>query len=122
MEQVLTQNGSYPLNISANQNRNPGEHIFRDIIFDPIHPDYRFAIGPAGVFYITDRTYWDHLLLTSAMPKRLNNAFYYIYKSLYTYIVCGYKQLGRVLAVQGKISFLRINNVGTEYGPFRLFR
>ena len=81
LEKAMTENGNFPFNFAVSNTRNPGEALIRDMLFDPVRPNYRFAIGPAGVFYTTDGINWSHLLLTKATPMRPNNGYYDIYSN-----------------------------------------
>lgn len=128
LQNAITENGAFPFVIP--DDGNPGEALLRDMIFDPYNPGYRFAIGPAGVFYTTDGTNWRHFILTKAMPMRPNNASYDpCERALYVATNNrGILQLsplppeyegpvGGLYAAEGKITMLRVHDVGTKYGP-----
>ena len=66
----LTVNNAFPVNIRNSPN--PGQALIRDILFDPYREGYRFAFGPAGVFYTINGENWKHLVLSEAMPMRVN--------------------------------------------------
>ncbi len=128
LQNALTENGAFP--VSVGYDGNPGQALLRDMVFDPTQPGYRFAVGPAGVFYTADGINWLHLLLTSAMPMRPNNATYDpCERALYVSTNnCGLLRLsplppdfvgkiGGLLGARGRITMLRIHDVGTGYGP-----
>lgn len=128
MENALTENGAFPFVIP--NDGNPGEALVRDILFDPSNPGYRFAAGPAGVFYTTDGNNWWHFLLTSAMPMRPNNLSYNPCERA-LYVATNNRGLlrlsplppdwegaiGGLYGAEGKITLLRVHDVGTKYGP-----
>ncbi|MBN1351580.1 hypothetical protein JXJ21_19355 [candidate division KSB1 bacterium] len=76
LEKALTENGAFPINIPFDYDGHKGTKLVMDMVFDPEIPEYRFAMGPAGVFYTIDGINWDHLVRTSALPMRPNNAVY----------------------------------------------
>jgi photosystem II stability/assembly factor-like uncharacterized protein len=132
LETALTAGGAIPVVVP--DDRMPGEALVRDILFDPARPGYRFAIGPAGVFYTLDGVHWDHLLLTSANPMRPNNAYYddvsdpcgrALYVSTNARGLLKIAPLppewdfpvGAIEAADGRITFLRVHDVGTGWGP-----
>jgi hypothetical protein len=132
LESALTENGAFPVVISPDGN--PGQALVRDILFDPERPDYRFAVGPAGVFCTLDGTSWDHLLRSSAMPMRANNAFYDPVSDpcgRALYVATSNRgllrisplppewdhPLGAVVAAEGRLTLLRVHDVGTKFGP-----
>ncbi len=127
LQNALTENSAFPIAIP--DDGNPGEALLRDLIFDPIYPEYRFAIGPAGVFYTLDGANWHHFILTSAMPMRPNNATYdpcerALYVATNNRGILRFSPLppdwegkiGGLYAAEGKISMLRVQDVGTKYG------
>jgi hypothetical protein len=64
LQRALTANGDWQLGCwGANCPIN-------DMVFDPTHPNRRFAAGLAGVFFTADGTHWFRLLDTRAMPSR----------------------------------------------------
>jgi photosystem II stability/assembly factor-like uncharacterized protein len=127
-EEAITENGAFPFVIPSDGN--PGEALVRDIIFDPSNHGYRFAVGPAGVFYTVDGINWDHFLLTSAMPMRPNNLSYNPCERA-LYVATNNRGLlrlsplppdwegpiGGLYGVEGFITLLRVHDVGTKYGP-----
>jgi hypothetical protein len=132
LESALTEEGAFPFVIAPDGN--PGQALVRDILFDPERPEYRFAVGPAGVFYTLDGTSWDHLLLSSAMPMRPNNAVYdpvsdpcgrALYVSTNNRGLLRITDLppewddpiGAVVAAEGRLELLRVHDVGTKFGP-----
>jgi hypothetical protein len=134
LEKQLTENGAFPLDVNIPNNVSPGEELLRDMQFDPINPKYRFAVGPAGVFYTVDGLNWKSLIRTSAIPMHPNNMFYDVIsdpciRSLYVATSnLGLLRLtglppdspypiGSVIAAQGKVKLLRVHEVGSKYGP-----
>ena len=132
LEAELTENNAFPFKINVPNNTEPGASLLRDMQFDPNKPGYRFAIGTAGVFYTLDGNNWDHLLRTSAMPMRPNNAFYVpdpCNRALYVAtnnrgllriqpLPPDWKHpVGSVVVAVGKITLLRVHDKGTKYGP-----
>jgi photosystem II stability/assembly factor-like uncharacterized protein len=132
LEGALTENGAFPFVIPADGN--PGQALLRDMHFDWERQGYRFALGPAGVFYTLDGRDWDHLLLTSALPMRPNNAFYddvsdpcgralYVATNNRGLLRLGplppewEHPLGAVVATQGRVTLLRVHDVDTGFGP-----
>jgi hypothetical protein len=102
--------------------------------FDPERPGYRFAVGVAGVFYTLNGSDWDHLILVTALPMRPNNAFYSpgsdpCKRALYVATSNrGILRLspmppewddpiGAVVATEGRLTLLRVHDVGTKFGP-----
>jgi len=132
LERNLTQNGAYPFVAVDDGTAQPV--LLRDMNFDPDHSEYRFAVGPAGVFYTRDGTNWDHLLLSSASAIQPTNSTYdyvtdFCNRSLYVATTDrGLLKLsplppdwdfpiGSLQEASGRIQFLRVNDVGTGYGP-----
>lgn len=135
LESALTENGAFPFDVPYDGN--PGQALLRDMIFDPNHSGYRFAVGPAGVFYTLDGLNWDHLLLSSAIPMRPNNAVYDVISDIpdpcnrALYVATNNRGLlrlsllppdwphpiGSIVAAEGKVTLLRVHDVGTKYGP-----
>lgn len=132
LETCLTGNGAFPFVSVDDGSAQPV--LLRDMNFDPDNPNYRFAVGPAGVFYTRDGTNWDHLLLSSAMAIQPTNSTYdkvsdFCNRSLY--VATSNRGLlklsplppdwdfaiGSLIEVSGRITFLRVNDVGTGYGP-----
>ena len=132
LEQALTQNGTFPFAAVDDGSAQPV--LLRDMNFDPDNSNYRFAVGPAGVFYTIDGATWDHLLLSSASAIQPSNSTYdkvsdFCNRSLYVATTNrGLLKLsplppdwdfpiGSLQEVSGHITFLRVNDVGTGYGP-----
>ena len=132
LERNLTQNGAFPFFAVNDGTALPV--LLRDMVFDADHPGYRFAVGPAGVFHTLDGANWDHLLLSSASAIQPSNLLYDkvsdpCNRSLYVSTTDrGLLQLsplppdwdfpiGSLQEVSGRIQFLRVNDVGTGYGP-----
>lgn len=129
LENAITENGAFPLAFPASESSLIA--VLQDMVFDPLNPGYRFAVGPAGVFYTIDGVHWDHFLLTAAMPMRPNSLSYNpCERTLYVattnrgvlkifplppeYEGIAY---GGVYGVEGKINLLRVHDPGTKYGP-----
>ncbi len=132
LERALTDNGSTTVNVSADPS--PGAALLRDVIFDPVLPEYRFAVGPVGVFYTSNGINWKPLLQSCAMPLRPNNAYYDretnpCIRALYVATsnngllkITGLPPdspypFGSLLSAEGKVSLLRVHELGTKYGP-----
>lgn len=134
LEKNLTQNGAFPFDFTTVNDGTAQGVLLRDMNFDPKHTNYRFAVGPAGVFYTRDGSNWDHLLLSSASGIQPSNSTYdtvtdFCNRSLYVATTDrGLLRLsplppdwdfpiGSLEEVSGRIQFLRVNDVGTGYGP-----
>jgi photosystem II stability/assembly factor-like uncharacterized protein len=132
LEQAITEDGAFPLDLSTEASF--PQIILRDMHFDPAEPDYRFAVGPAGVFATTNGADWTHLLLSSAAGVRPGNAVYdresdpcarmlYVSTSNRGLLRLGplppdWEVLpGQVTATEGRVTLLRVHDVGTGYGP-----
>ena len=132
LEQVLTESGAFPFVSVDDGSAQPV--LLRDMNFDPDNPNYRFAAGPAGVFCTTDGTNWRHLLLSSASAIQPTNLTYdkvsdFCNRALYVATsnrgVLRLSPLppdwdfpmGSLIETSGRITFLRIHDVGTGFGP-----
>ena len=132
LERALTENGAFPFDVQPDGN--PGQSLLRDMQFDPERLGYRFAVGVAGVFYTLNGSDWDHLVLASALPMRPNNAFYdpgsvpcrrALYVATSNRGILRLSPLppewddpiGAVVATEGRITLLRVHDVGTKFGP-----
>lgn len=132
LERALTQAGAFPFAIPYDGN--PGESLLRDMLFDHSRARYRFAVGPAGVFYTLDGRTWTHLILSAAVAALPNNAAYDPFsdpcnRALYvTTSNRGILRLrplppdwdfpqGSVQTAVGRVTLLRVHDVGTKYGP-----
>jgi hypothetical protein len=132
LERCLTENGAFPFVSVDDGSAQPA--LLRDMNFDPDNPNYRFAVGPAGVFYTRDGRNWDHLLLSSASAMQPTNSTYdkvsdFCNRSLY--VATSNRgllrlsplppdwdfRMGSLVETSGRILFLRIHDVGTGYGP-----
>jgi hypothetical protein len=132
LEKCLTENGTFPFVSVDDGSAQPA--LVRDMNFDPDTPNYRFAVGPAGVFYTRDGTNWDHLLLSSASAVQPTNSTYdkvsdFCSRSLY--VATSNRGLlrltplppdwdfpmGSLNETSGRIVFLRVHDVGTGFGP-----
>src|SRR5690606_15350765 len=102
--------------------------------FDPKDPNWRVAVGPAGVFLTLDGRQWRHLLLSAAAGMRPSNVFYdyvsapcarMLYVSTTNRGVLRLGPLppdweampGGVSSTVGKVTLLRVHDVGTKFGP-----
>jgi PASTA domain len=54
----------------------PVEVVLTDMLFDPLHPLVRFAIGEGGAFLTVDGVTWTRLLDTGGLPGRPVNCYY----------------------------------------------
>jgi hypothetical protein len=130
LESALNENGAFPFAIP--NDGNPDEALLRDMQFDPRHPGWRYAVGPAGIFHTLDGQHWSALIRSSAMAMRPNNAVYEdngCERSLYVATSNrGILRLaalppdwdfpiGSLQAASGRITLLRVHDVGTGYGP-----
>jgi hypothetical protein len=132
LEHNLTENGAFPF--SSIDDGSPQPVLLRDMAFDSNNPNYRFAVGPAGVFYTTDGVSWDHLLVSSASAIQPTNCTYdnvsdFCNRSLYVTTtnrsVLRLSPLppdwdfamGSLIETSGRITFLRVHDVGTGFGP-----
>ncbi|MGS0527954.1 hypothetical protein ACU8V7_24975 [Zobellia nedashkovskayae] len=99
----------------------------------PYREGYRFAIGP-GVFYTINGENWKHLVLSEELPMRANNGYYDTYTDSCNqalYVATNNRGLlkisnlpphsnaaiGQIISSQGKVGLLRVNEVGSGYGP-----
>ena len=132
LERALTQGGTYPFD--SPYDATPAQALLRDMAFDPVHAGYRFAAGPAGVFYTLDGTTWTHLLLATALAARPMNLTYVpggtacdraLYVATSNRGLLRVQPLppewespiGSIQQAQGRIALLRVHDVGTKYGP-----
>ncbi len=128
----LTVNGKYPVDIRNSPN--PGKALILDMLFDPYREGYRFAFSPAGVFYTINGEDWKHLVLSEAMPMRVNNGYYDTYTdpcNQALYVSTNNRGLlkisnlpphsnagiGQIISSHGKVKLLRVHETGTGYGP-----
>lgn len=130
LERAVTENGAFPFD--SPYDGNPGQSLIRDMHFDPDRPGARFAIGPAGVFHTLDGATWWPLLVAAAMAARANNAAYdFVSCPRALYVATSNRGLLRlsplppdwdypmdsVQGAQGRITLLRVHELGTGYGP-----
>lgn len=130
LDQAITEEGAFPR--SDLESPNPAETVLRDMQFDPIDPDYRLALGIAGVFLTRDGTTWSPLLRSSAVGLQPTSMIYdpmACERTLYVGTMGrGLLQLrplppdwvfpvGSLQAARGRITLLRVHDVGTGYGP-----
>ena len=130
LERALTENNAFPFVIPGDGN--PDETLLRDMQFDPRHEGWRYAVGPAGIFHTLDGLNWSALVRSSALAMRPNNAVYEdngCERSLY--VATSNRSIlklaalppdwefpiGSLQAATGKITLLRVHDVGTGYGP-----
>jgi hypothetical protein len=130
LERAVTNNSVFPF--TSIYDGNPGQALIRDILFDPDRPGARFAVGPAGVFHTQNGVEWTHLILSEAMAMRPNNAAYdFASCPRALYVATSNRDLIRVSplppdwdyplqtlqAAEGRITMLRVHDLGTAYGP-----
>jgi hypothetical protein len=132
LERALTQAGAFPFQVPYDGN--PGESLLRDMVFDQARTSYRFAVGPAGVFHTLDGRRWSHLILAAALAALPNNAVYDPFSDACNralYVTTSNRGLlrlrplppdwdfpvGSVQSTVGKVTLLRVHDVGTKYGP-----
>jgi hypothetical protein len=132
LESALTEGGAFPIGLTSEVSAE--QALLRDIVFDPSDGRWRAAIGPAGVFLTIDGQTWRHLLLSSAAGMRPNNAVLdrvsfpcarMLYVSTSNRGVLRLGPLppdweampGGVSATVGRLTLLRVHDVGTKFGP-----
>lgn len=130
LERALTEDGAFPIVIG--DDGNPAPALLRDMQFDPRHPGHRYAVGPAGVFQTLDGARWTCLLRSSAAACRPMNLAYdfescprALYVSTSNRGILKLAPLppewdfpvGSLQAAVGRITLLRIHDVGTGFGP-----
>jgi hypothetical protein len=130
LERMLTEDGAFPFVIP--EDGNPDEALLRDMAFDPQRPGTRFAAGPAGVFVTEDGRTWRSLLRTSTIATRVSNITYdfvtcprALYVSTMARGLLRLSPLGAdwdyppkgLFAAEGRITLLRVHDLGTGYGP-----
>lgn len=131
LQEALTESGAYAVGLTSEAGSS--QVILRDMLFDPEEPNWRLAIGVAGVFLTLDGRTWQHLLLSSAAGMRPNNAVYdkisqpcarMIYVATSNRGVLRLGPLppdwsavpGGVSAAVGNLTLLRVHDVGTKFG------
>ena len=132
LEAQLTEGGAFPVALTSESSS--AQALLRDMVFDRNDPNWRVAVGPAGVFLTLDGLTWRHLLLSSAAGLRPNNAVYddvstpcarMLYVSTSNRGVLRLGPLppdwgaapGGVSAAVGRVTLLRVHDVGTGFGP-----
>jgi hypothetical protein len=130
LEQHLTANGAYPLDIP--DDTNPEDALLRDMQFDAHRPGLRFATGPAGVFYTSDGVHWKTMLTSIAHGVRPTSIIYddrSCDRALYVGTMNrGLLRvspippdwefpIGSLQAAEGRLTLLRVHEVGSGYGP-----
>jgi photosystem II stability/assembly factor-like uncharacterized protein len=132
LESALTVGGAYPVGLTGESSS--AQVLLRDMVFDPSDPSWRVAVGPAGVFLTTDGRTWRHILLSSAAGMRPNNAVLdrisfpcarMLYVSTSNRGILRLGPLppdwdampGGVSAAVGRLTLLRVHDVGTKFGP-----
>jgi photosystem II stability/assembly factor-like uncharacterized protein len=130
LETQLTQGGAFSCVVS--QDDNPAEALLRDMQFDPLRPGTRFAAGPAGVFATFDGETWAPLVVSEAIALRPTGITYdfrscprALYVSTFNSGILRLSPfppdwdfpLNSLQATTGLITLLRVNEVGTGYGP-----
>ncbi len=78
LQKQLTRGGLIPVERDEDAS-GQGDHldvVLADMQFDPFQPLTRFAVGPAGAFFIKDGVNWVRLLDTGAPPWLPANCYY----------------------------------------------
>jgi photosystem II stability/assembly factor-like uncharacterized protein len=130
LEGALSESGAFPFDIP--NDGNPDEALLRDMQFAPRHGEWRYALGPAGIFHTLDGKHWSALVRSSALAMRPNNCVYEdngCERSLYVATsnrgilrLAGLPPdwefpIGSLQAAVGRITLLRVHDIGTGYGP-----
>jgi len=130
LEGMITDGGAFPLIVTGTDDST--QSVLRDMQFDPQRPGFRLAAGIAGVFMTTDGTTWQPLLRSTAVSMQPTGITYdWVACDRAVYIGTSNRGLlrisplppdwdfphGSLQATTGQISLLRINDVGTGYGP-----
>lgn len=138
LDAAVTESGSFPRvelrwsKRNALRSPNPEESVLRDMQFDPVDPNYRLAIGIAGVFLTIDGTTWSPLLRSSAMALQPTSMLYdpnacerTLYVGTMGRGVLRLRPLppdwtfpiGSLGSARGRVTLLRVHEVGSAYGP-----
>jgi hypothetical protein len=130
LERALTEDGAFPIVVP--NDGNPAQALVRDMLFDPVRPKARFAVGPAGVFQTLDGVKWTTLFRSAARACRPNNAAYdFVSCPRALYVATSNRGLLRLSplapdwdypmdslqAAVGRVELLRVHDVGTGFGP-----
>jgi hypothetical protein len=130
LDRAITEDGAFRR--SNLTSPNPAESVLRDMQFDPTEPDYRLALGVAGVFLTRDGTTWVPLLRSSAVSLQPTSMIYdpmacerTLYIGTMGRGVLRLRPLppdwafpiGSLQATRGRITLLRVHDVATGYGP-----
>jgi hypothetical protein len=132
LETALSEGGAFPFDLTSEAGS--AQTLLRDMVFDPTDSTWRSAIGPAGVFLTLDGGTWRHLVLSSAVGMRPNNAVLdrvstpcarMLYVSTSNRGVLRLGPLppdweampGGISATIGRLTLLRVHDVGTRFGP-----
>ena len=130
LDKMVTEAGAYPHDIG--DIGNPADAILRDMQFDPLRPGFRVAAGVAGVFLTTDGYNWSPLLRSSAVAMQPTSITYdWVACDRAVYVGTSNRGLlrlsplppdwefpkGSLEAARGRITLLRVHDVGTGYGP-----
>ena len=130
LDAALTENGAFPRGNLVSPN--PGEIVLRDMQFDPVDPNYRIALGSAGVFLTQDGVTWSALLRSSAVSLQPTSMIYdpmgcerALYVGTMGRGILRLRPLppdwdfpvGSLQAAVGHITLLRVHDLGTGYGP-----
>ena len=135
LDTVITEEGAFArtnLLFSAAQPPVGFDSVLRDVQFDPIDPDYRVAVGAAGVFLTQDGRSWSPLLRSSAMALQPTSMIFDpvgCVRSLYIGTanrgIIRLRPLppdwdfpnGSLQEATGLITMLRVHDQGTGFGP-----
>lgn len=130
LERMLTEDGAFPF--AVGDTGNPAESILRDMQFDPGRPGFRLAAGIAGVFMTRDGRAWEPLLRSTAVAMQPTSITYDpVPCERAVYVGTSNRGLlrltplppdwefprGSLQAATGRITLLRVHDVGTGYGP-----
>jgi hypothetical protein len=130
LDSMVTEAGAYPHDIG--NTGNPAEAVLRDMQFDPLRPGFRLAAGVAGVFLTTDGYNWRPLLRSSAVAMQPTSITYdWVACDRAVYVGTSNRGLlrlsplppdwefpiGSLQAARGRVTLLRVHDVGTGYGP-----
>ncbi len=139
LERTATDEGAYPFAIADSGlgpgwsiTGNPCDSVLRDMQFDPSRPGFRLAAGIAGVFMTTDGSSWAPILRTASMALQPTSITYdWVACDRAVYVGTGNRGLlrvsplppdwefpiGSLQAAVGRITLLRVHDLGTGYGP-----
>ena len=130
LDGALTASGTYPYSVMGTGNGD--EAVLRDMQFDAARPQLRFACGVAGVFMATDGQTWHPLLRSVDMaiqptsicydPAACERAIYVGTSNRGLLRISPIPPdwdypVGSLQVAVGRITLLRVHDVGTGFGP-----